>query len=65
MLYNFLQKGKGVLINIAIIGTGGISTAHVKAYQALSEACNIVALADIIQTKQHLLQKDLHWIVKL
>lgn len=51
MLYNFLQKGNGVLINIAIIGTGGISTAHVKAYQALSEACNIVALADIYPNK--------------
>lgn len=39
------------MINIAIIGTGGIATAHVKAYLALSDKCNIVALVDIYPDK--------------
>lgn len=39
------------MINIAIIGAGGIASAHVKAYYTLSEKCKIVALADIYPDK--------------
>ncbi|MEY9870341.1 UDP-N-acetyl-2-amino-2-deoxyglucuronate dehydrogenase [Peribacillus sp. B2I2] len=39
------------MTNIAIIGTGSISTAHIEAYLAMHETCKIVALADIYPKK--------------
>ena len=42
------------MINVAIIGTGGISHAHIKAYLQFPERCRIAALVDIIPGKaQH------------
>ncbi|MCL2628817.1 MAG: Gfo/Idh/MocA family oxidoreductase [Oscillospiraceae bacterium] len=39
------------MINVAIIGTGGISPTHFRAYAQLSERCKIVALCDIVPEK--------------
>ena len=36
------------MIRIAIVGTGGISHAHIKAYLQFTERCKIAALVDII-----------------
>ena len=42
------------MIQIAIVGTGGISHAHIKAYLQFPERCRIAALVDIIPGKaQH------------
>lgn len=34
------------MINVAIVGTGSIAAAHVRAYQAFADRCRIVALCD-------------------
>lgn len=39
------------MINVAIIGTGGISHAHIKAYLKFQDRCRIAALVDIIPGK--------------
>ncbi len=39
------------MIRIAIVGTGSISHAHVKAYLTFPERCKIVALVDIVPEK--------------
>lgn len=39
------------MINIAIIGTGAISSSHIKGYLELGEKCKIVALCDIYPDK--------------
>ena len=39
------------MIRVAIVGTGGISHAHIKAYLQFPERCKIVALVDIIPGK--------------
>lgn len=39
------------MIRVAIVGLGGISAAHLKAYQAFPERCKIVALCDIVPEK--------------
>ena len=39
------------MINVAIVGTGGISHAHIKAYLQFPERCRIAALVDIIPGK--------------
>jgi len=39
------------MIRIAIVGNGGISHAHIKAYLQFPERCRIVALVDIIPGK--------------
>ena len=39
------------MIRIAIVGTGGISHAHIKAYLQFPHRCKIVALVDIIPGK--------------
>ena len=39
------------MIHIAIIGTGGISNAHIGAYLKFPERCKIIALVDIIPEK--------------
>lgn len=39
------------MINVAIVGTGGISPAHIEAYLAFPQRCKIVALVDIIPEK--------------
>lgn len=39
------------MINVAIIGTGNISPAHIEAYLAFPERCKIVALVDIYPEK--------------
>ncbi len=39
------------MIKVAIVGTGGISHAHIKAYLQFPERCKIVALVDIIPGK--------------
>jgi UDP-N-acetyl-2-amino-2-deoxyglucuronate dehydrogenase len=35
------------MINVAIIGTGAIASAHIKAYQLFQNRCKIVAICDI------------------
>ncbi|MER1993759.1 MAG: Gfo/Idh/MocA family oxidoreductase, partial [Eubacteriales bacterium] len=39
------------MINVAIVGTGGISHAHIQAYLKFPERCRISALVDIIPEK--------------
>ncbi len=39
------------MIRVAIIGTGGISHAHIQAYLQFPERCKIVALVDIVPEK--------------
>lgn len=39
------------MIRVALIGTGGISHAHIQAYLKFPERCRIVALADIVPEK--------------
>ncbi|MEH7273840.1 Gfo/Idh/MocA family protein [Neobacillus vireti] len=39
------------MINVAIIGAGAISPAHVKGYLDFSDKCRIVAISDIYQEK--------------
>ena len=39
------------MIRVAIVGTGGISHAHIKAYLKFPERCRIVALVDIVPGK--------------
>lgn len=39
------------MLRVAIIGLGGISSAHIKGYLAFPERCEIVALADIVPSK--------------
>ena len=39
------------MIRIAIVGTGGISHAHIKAYMQFPDRCKIVALVDIVPGK--------------
>ncbi|MEH7177032.1 Gfo/Idh/MocA family protein [Neobacillus vireti] len=39
------------MINVAIIGAGAISPAHVKGYLEFSDKCRIVAISDIYQEK--------------
>lgn len=41
------------MIRVAIIGTGNISAAHMNAYLAFPERCEIVALCDIYPEKAH------------
>ena len=39
------------MLNVAIVGTGGIAHAHMQAYQTLKDRCRVVALVDIIPGK--------------
>ena len=39
------------MIRVAIVGTGGISHAHIKAYLQFPDRCRIAALVDIIPGK--------------
>jgi predicted dehydrogenase len=43
--------GSIIMLNVAIIGTGNISPAHINAYLKFPERCRIVALVDIIPEK--------------
>ena len=36
------------MLRIGIIGTGGIADAHIEAYRAFPESCEILALADVV-----------------
>jgi UDP-N-acetyl-2-amino-2-deoxyglucuronate dehydrogenase len=46
------------MINVAIIGTGNISPAHIAAYLAFSKRCKIVALVDIYPEKARAKAKE-------
>lgn len=46
------------MIKVAVIGTGAIAPAHIKAYQQLSDRCEIVALCDIYPEKAEKAAKD-------
>ncbi len=46
------------MIKVAIIGTGGISPAHIKAYLAFPDRCRIVALCDIYPEKSKAKAKE-------
>ncbi|HKL79823.1 MAG TPA: Gfo/Idh/MocA family oxidoreductase [Mobilitalea sp.] len=39
------------MINVAIVGTGNISTSHIKGYLSFPERCRIVAMVDIYPEK--------------
>lgn len=46
-----LWKGRNDMISIAIVGTGNIAHAHIRAYLQFSQRCRIVALVDIVPGK--------------
>ena len=46
------------MIKVAIIGTGGISPAHIRAYLAFPDRCRIVALCDIYPEKARAKAKE-------
>lgn len=48
------------MIRIAIIGTGGISNAHIQAYLKFPERCVIAALVDIIPGKAQRVKEQYH-----
>ena len=48
------------MINVAIIGTGGISHAHIQAYLKFPDRCRIVALVDIIPGKAQRVKEQYH-----
>ena len=48
------------MINVAIIGTGGISHAHIKAYMQFTDRCRIAALVDIIPGKAQHVKEQYH-----
>lgn len=45
------------MIQVAIIGTGGISNAHIQAYLQFPQRCRIVALVDIVPEKAEQMKK--------
>ena len=45
------------MINVAIIGTGGICPAHIEGYLAFPERCTVVALVDIYPEKAELVKQ--------
>lgn len=48
------------MINVAIVGTGNIAHAHVKAYLMFPERCRIAALVDIIPEKARRMKEQYH-----
>ena len=52
--------GEMRMIRVAIIGTGGISNAHIQAYLQFPERCQIVALVDIIPEKAEKMKETYH-----
>ncbi len=46
------------MLNVAIIGTGGISVHHIKGYLQLKDECKIVALCDIYPEKAEKIKQD-------
>ena len=48
------------MINVAIVGTGGISHAHIQAYLRFPERCRIAALVDIIPGKAQHVKEQYH-----
>ena len=52
---------RGILmIKVAIVGTGGISHAHIGAYLQFPDRCKIVALVDIIPGKAQRVKEQYH-----
>lgn len=48
------------MINVAIIGTGGISNAHIQGYLQFPDRCQIVALVDIVPGKAAQVKEKYH-----
>lgn len=48
------------MLNVAIIGSGAISSAHIEAYQQFPERCRIVALCDLYPEKAKKQAEEFH-----
>ena len=48
------------MIKVAVVGTGGISHAHIGAYLKFPDRCKIVALVDIIPGKAERVKEQYH-----
>lgn len=48
------------MIGVAIIGTGGISEFHLKAYASFGERCKMIALCDSFPEKAQALNDKFH-----
>ncbi len=48
------------MITVAIVGTGGISHAHIRAYLRFPDRCRIIALVDIIPGKAQRVKEQYH-----
>lgn len=48
------------MIRVAIVGTGNISHAHIKAYLTFPQRCQIVALVDIVPEKAQRVKEKYH-----
>ncbi|MDM5327453.1 Gfo/Idh/MocA family oxidoreductase [Neobacillus sp. CF12] len=53
------------MINVAIIGTGAIASAHIKAYQLFQDRCKIVAICDIYPEKAEKMAVDFNLDVEV
>ena len=53
-------KGDRIMIQVAVIGTGNISHAHIRAYLLFPERCRIAALVDIIPGKAQKVKEQYH-----
>ncbi|OLS37205.1 Gfo/Idh/MocA family protein [Bacillus sp. MRMR6] len=53
------------MINVAIIGTGAIASAHIKAYQLFQNRCKIVAICDIYSEKAEKMAADFNLDVEI
>ena len=48
------------MIRVAVVGTGNISHAHIKAYLTFPQRCQIVALVDIVPEKAQRVKEQYH-----
>lgn len=47
------------VVNVAVVGTGNISTSHLNAYTTFGERCRIVGLCDIVPAKAEAVKREL------
>ena len=46
------------MLNIGVVGTGGIAAAHLAGYAAFPDECRVVALHDVVEARAHRAKAD-------